>query len=341
MRRSKPVRHSARAATLAALCALAACGIDQGGARVEPGTALRTTLVHGPITGFGSVLVNGLRLETTGVSVWIDGAPGSVADLRAGQMIRAVATPDADGLRAIVIEQDENVIGPVAALDAATGSFSVLGQVVTTDAATRFDGTGLTALSDLAADDSVRVSGYLKPTGAILATYVGRVPSADPYQVTGAITSVDTASLRFYLGALEVDYSPAGMLDVSDGVPAVDLVVEVTGSLAGGVLVADRVREVALVPGLFDSAATALTDAEQPIVSAAAASGDLAANFIGFITATNPPGRISLGDVDVLIRTSTMLVGGTAGDLVVGKRVQVEGDISIPGQIEADRIRVF
>lgn len=339
--RGRFVRRGVCSATLAAICVLAACGIDQGGVRVEPTTTLRTTLVHGPITGFGSVLVNGLRLETSGVSVRVDGAPAAVADLRVGQMIRAVAAPDAGGFRALLIEQDENVIGPVAALDVATASFSVLGQIVTTDAGTRFDGSGLTALADLLVNDSVRVSGYTTPTGAILATYVGRATSTDPYQITGAITGVDTAALRFDLGELEVDYSQTAMLDVAGGVPQTDLVVEVTGSLVGGVLLADSVRELALVPGLFDSAATALTPAEQPIVTAAAADGDLAANFIGFITAANPPGRISLGDVDVLIRASTVLVGGTAGDLVVGTRVQIEGNISNLGQIEADRIRVF
>jgi len=342
--RRGPQRTATLCAT-AALCALAACGIDQGGVRVEPATVTRTTLVQGPITGFGSVLVNGLRLETTGTTVRVDGAPGAVADLRVGQMIRAVAAPENGGLRAIVIEQNANVVGPAADLDLVAGTLSVLGQQVATDSGTTFDVQGLTALADLAAGDVVRVSGLAMPTGAILATYIGRADPGEAYQITGAITAADAATLRFDIGALEVDYSQAGILDVAGGMPATGLVVEVTGTaFAGGVLVADAVRGLALVPGRFDSAATALTDVERPIVNAAYdafADEALAANFIGFITAVNPPGRITLGDVDVLIRAGTTVVGGAAADLVVGARVQIEGDVSTLGQIEAVRIRIF
>lgn len=327
-------------AVLAAAVALGSCGIDQGGMQAPPPPT--TMVVSGPITGFGSILVNGLTLDTQGADVRVDGNPGSVADLREGQIIRAVAVREGTGTRALVVEYEENVVGPVATIDAPNGTLSVLGQPIATDASTRFDGIGPAGLADLAPGDAVAVSGFQMPSGSILATYIARVGASVPYQVTAAITDLDAPALTLELGGLTVDYSQAAVLQVSNGMPAIGLVVEVRGSVApGNVLVADEVRGVPSIPGLFDSTATQLSSVEQPVVGAAGASTDLAANFIGFITAANLPGRVSLVDVDVLIDTGTVVVGGTANELGIGVRVQVEGEISTLGQIKADRITIL
>jgi hypothetical protein len=333
-----PIRH---AITAAMLCVAGACGIDQGGARIQPAAPSPTTIVvSGPITGFGSVHLNGLVLDTVGATVRIDGAPAVETNLHEGQMIRAIAERTGAALRALVIEQQENVIGPIDQIDATNGTMIVLGQRVRADDATRYDLPQVAGLVDLNAGDRVAISGFSLSGGEILATHIGGADPTAPYQLAGSIASADSLALRFDLGGLTVDYSQSGVFDVATGIPQVGAVVEVRGAtLANGVLVADEVRTLSRLPGLFNAAATALSPAEAPLVSAPSAA--LEANFVGIVSDANLPGRVSLGGVDVLLDSTTQIVGGSATDLAVGRRLQVEGTISVLGQIRATRIQLL
>ena len=81
---SLPGRGAVLLATL-----LAACGIDQGGIE-RPPEAPQLTVISGPITGFGSVHVNGLVLDASTAQIRIDGAPAiefSVTDTGVGMTV--------------------------------------------------------------------------------------------------------------------------------------------------------------------------------------------------------------------------------------------------------------
>jgi hypothetical protein len=332
-----------RSASLAVL--LAGCGIDQGGVQGPgfPGgtTAARTLVVSGPITGFGSVLVNDLRLDTSTAQILIDGDFATEADLAIGQVIRAVAIADDRGVRAVSIEHEENIAGPIDRLDAVAGTLTVLGQTVIIDADTRFE-SSLTGDADLMPSDGVVVSGLTLPSGDLHATFVRRATPGDAFQITASITSVDVPSLTFTVGSLAIDYSQAILLQLLTGVPELGLIVEVKGTtIDNGVLVANEVRVRSSLPGLFTAAATSLTAFEQPLVSASSSSNQVDANFIGYITSQGTGGRISLADIDVLIGDGTTIVGGAVDDLSVGTKVQVEGGVSGVGQIQATRIKVL
>lgn len=328
---------------LVTLGALAACGIDQGGTHVQSqGATNRTIVVSGPITGFGSVHVNGLTLDASAAAIRIDGGPAAEADLREGQVIRAIAEQQAKGLRAIVIEHEENLVGPIEQIDLTNGGLTVLGHVVRIDQATRFDFAQISGPAGLAIGDAVIVSGFALPADEVLATYIAAAAPNQAFQITSSVTAADIPGLTFDLGDLTVDYSQAAILQLANGVPELGAIVEVKGATAaGGILIADEVRALTLLPGLFDAAATSFTATEQSILGPASTNADLAANFIGFVTDTNLPGRISLGNVDVLLDGAVIIVGGTAKDLTAGTRIQVEGDILNLGQIMADRITIF
>ena len=325
------------------VAALTACGIDQGGIRTQPRPSspppARTTLVSGPITGFGSVLVNDLTLETSQAQIIVDGRAASEGDLREGQIIRAIASNTGGVLRALLIEHEESLIGPITAIASGTGELTVLGQTISTDASTRFDAGG--ALGDFGLDEVIVVSGFKRPSGAIAATFIGRAAPGQAFQITASIVDVDVANLSFGLGALTVDYSEVVMLDVQGGVPETDAIVEVKGTqVAGDILIADSVRGLDFQPGALDARATELTDSEAPFAGADAATA-LDANFMGFVSVVDLPGRILLDDIEVAIGGDTVFVGGTVDDLDVGLRVQVEGEIPSSGSITARRITLF
>lgn len=85
-------------AALIAGTLLGGCGIDQRGAQFPSGPsstgAQGAVLVSGPITGFGSIFVNDLRLETDGAQIVIDSQFATKSDPDIGLVIRAVVVED-------------------------------------------------------------------------------------------------------------------------------------------------------------------------------------------------------------------------------------------------------
>ena len=323
--------------------ALGACGIDQGGARapaVQPPASSQnqTVLVTGPITGFGSVIVNGLTLDTSQAQMVVAGAPAVEAGLAVGQIVRAVATRTGGTLRAVRIEQQPNVVGPIASIDAAAGALTVLGQPIELDAGTVI---GLPqALSDQSVGTVVSVSGFVQADGSVRATHVGGVPAGTPFSVTAPVSALDLANLRFGLGDLTIDYSQPSLLDLPAGMPVLDQLVEVRGTnVAGDVLVADAVRIIDNLPGFYGDAATALTAGESAALAGAGANAGantvVDANLVGLISTSNQASLFSLGDVGVVLTSATVITAGTAADLHPGARVQVEGEVTPAGIIAA------
>ena len=343
---SRSLQHGVVRRGIAPLAALllGACGIDQGGIDRPPDLP-QLTVISGPITGFGSVHVNGLVLDPSDAQILIDGSPRAESDLRQGQVVRAIAMVESTRSRALSIEYQQSLVGPIGTLDSATGTLTVLGQSVLTNSSTRFDGAKLGRFDDLELAEPIVVSGIPTPSGTTLATYIGRAAPSDPFKITASITDVDVAALTFDLGGLGVDYSDVVLMQSPTGMPELGAVVEVTGfELVGTTLKAEQVRTLPLLPGLFDADATALTSTERPLVDVslapAATSSELAANFVGFIT-SEIPGTISLLDVDVSIGRTTIVVGGTVTDLRMGQLIRVEGRIMGIGQIVADRITIL
>ena len=324
------------------------CGIDQGG---YDGPSARTSgpetvIVSGPIDAFGSVHVNGLVLDTSRTQVRIDGSAAGEADLRLGQMVRAVAQVDGTTVSALSIDYEENVVGPVANVDAAASEFTVLGQRVQVTGTTRFDGPQFDGIGDLGVGQRVAVSGITLSRNAVLATYVARVAADEPFEITAVVTALEPAPLTFELGGLTIDDSRAAVVELPGGQPSANTVVEVTGSvLDNGVLVADYVRALPLLPGTFTAAATALTTAELPVAFAPTtatgsppAAQPAAARFVGVITARGA-NTLVFGDLEVSLTRATR-VDGDASDLVAGARVMVVGRISTMGHIEATHVEI-
>ena len=125
------------------------------------------TGVIGTIRGFGSIVVNDLRVSfPAGVRVAIDGAPAISHDLRLGQVVHVLARKRRGLLatRAIVVRSE--VVGPIDV--AGPRSLVVLGQHVDLD-------DGLPAL-DHQRGDIVAVSGLRRPDGTVVASLVEMRP---------------------------------------------------------------------------------------------------------------------------------------------------------------------
>ncbi|HET9580347.1 MAG TPA: DUF5666 domain-containing protein [Usitatibacter sp.] len=303
------------AATAAAMLA-AACGGGAGPIMAGIGSGGTGGIASGPINGFGSVIVNGVRFDDTGARVTIDGVPDRpVSDLRLGMVVEVHGGIDAGGKtgRAEEIVASLAALGPVDATSAASGTLTVLGQRVRRDAATVFD--GFTTLDALAPGDLVAVSGLHDADGAIVATRIERRPaaSATAYQAEGMVSGLTSTTFR--LESLTVDFSRAQLT----GFPA--------SGLANGQLVS--VRSTALpAGGRLDAAGVRLAGVSAP--------AGTFVEYVGYVSGFRSLSSFGVGALRV-DATSAQFVGGAPSGLADGVRVEVEGRI-VDGTVVASEI---
>jgi hypothetical protein len=302
---------------LAAALLVVSCGGGGGGGGGgftggdDPGTAT------GTITGFGSIMVNGVEWDTGGATITVDDAAGTEGDLRAGQIVTIEGMRDADGVtaEADTVEVDNILEGPILLVDAAAGLVVVLEQVVIASADTSYDDSvpagadGRPSLEDLQTGDVIEVSGYRDAQDAVRATRIGiRSGGGATFEVTGPVDSVMATS--FEIGALVVDLN---------GLPAPTSgdIVEVEGTLNVDILEATRI-DTGL--GSPDGAAGDLLDVE------------------GFVTAFTSATDFSVGKYEVVTDGDTDFVGGTSGSVALNVKVEVQGELQAGGSILADTV---
>jgi hypothetical protein len=169
------------------------------------------TFAMGPISGYGSILVNGVRYDISqlgAVPLDDDGKPRDATTLQLGTVVRVEAGPidrSVSPPRAVAnaVAVTSEVVGPVeSAVDDATGRrLQVAGQTVRIQ-------SGMTVLDDrLAAGgplpgDWVEVYGTIDSAGAPARVVATRVEphGASGARVRGTVTELGTTSLRIGSG---------------------------------------------------------------------------------------------------------------------------------------------
>ena len=205
--RRRPARRWAR--TLWFALALVGCGgVDSGGTGAS--------YASGPITGFGSVIVNGVRFDDTRAAVTDDnGTPRSRNDLRLGMTtaIRGSAiTPDAAGAAvstATSIAFGSEILGRVDSIDVPGNRLVVLGQGVDVKAATVFDDISLTGgLAALRVGDVAEVYALFDAsTGRYLATRLERKGVVAAFRLRGLVSNLDAVAKAFNIGSERISYA--------------------------------------------------------------------------------------------------------------------------------------
>ena len=196
-------KNALYAAMLSALIGLTGCSDGSSTSGSE------TANVTGRITGFGSVYVNGVRYDTNGADITVDGVSSLETDLAVGMLVTIDGTSNGSNGSATSITFNDLVEG-VVTQTVAGGGLVVMGYTISTDAHTNLD--GLTDIANLAVGDVVEISGYPDGAGGILATYIeqkGAYVSGNEIEVKGVVTNLDTTGMTFDIGTMTVDYSSA------------------------------------------------------------------------------------------------------------------------------------
>jgi len=309
----------AAAAASSASALLAACG---GGGSDEPEapTATASSYTDGVITGFGSVIVGGVRFDDSkAVLTTEEGAAlaagalrlGMTVDIDSGRVDRTAASA-----LALRIRLNSELLGPVGAVDAVAGTVVVLGQTVLVTTSTVFDDTLAGGLAALTAGRIVEVYGIPDPANArIVATRIEAEDAAPAYKLSGRIASLDTTARTFAINGQVVNYA---------GVPTA----QVPPGLADGQAV--RVRlQTAPVGGQW--VATALRGGRRWPESI------VEAKLEGVITAFASTSSFSVNGLPVNASAATF-PDGTTG-LALGARVEVSGSI-VAGVMQATTVEI-
>jgi hypothetical protein len=212
--------HRLLASALLGGCVLALTACGGGGDTVASTTqtAASTQISDGVVSGFGSVYVNGVKLDDSSAASLSYAADGTTLAqaLRLGQQVRVEHNASGKASRVLV---DAAVIGSVSSVNATEGSLVVAAQTVkvNTDSAagplTVFAG-GYTALADVLATDLVEVHGtpvYNSTTTRydIQATRIEKRTAVADVRVTGKLSALDTTAKTFSLNGLTVSYGTA------------------------------------------------------------------------------------------------------------------------------------
>lgn len=258
---------------LGPLAKLAACtlmlgvfaGCDAGGTSVADGGIRGTGSSVGPVSGFGSVFVNGVEFFTDGIlnrKVESNDGIKSEGDLHKGMILRIDGKWEKNGTgHAKSMEYDDSLRGTVSDLTPSPTekelTFKIHGQTVFADSQTVFKGKSFTTLAN---GDFVRVSAWRQANDQYRASYVGVLPASYatdlanscsrqngndcyPIEVEGPVDEKSLTNTQFEMNGLVINFSKA---DFAGGLSPESLkqgaYYEVEGSLDGGVLQAGRIQ---------------------------------------------------------------------------------------------------
>lgn len=319
---SRHLHHMARDAatfgrTLLMSLFLVACGggVESGGT----GGNTSASYVSGPITGFGSVIVGGVRFDDTTATVAdAEGDTRSRDDLKLGMTITVRGTPiasDSSGAATSIVVGSA-IVGPVSAIDSGAATLTVLGQPVDVLTTTVFDERLGGALAALSIGDAVEVYALLDTaTQRYRATRIERKTVALVYQLRGMVTNLNTGARTFTVGSENISYAALSGNDVPAGLANGSIVRVVLRVIpVAGVREALRLRLGVNAPHDFDEV-----------------------RIEGLISAFTSSAAFSVDGVPVDAAQASF-PDGTAG-LAVGVRVALQGIVN-NGVLNVSRVQI-
>ncbi len=274
----------------------------------------------GDISAFGSIVINGVEIATSGASILMDGAAAAETDLEIGMTVLVQGAANESG---VVASADQvvfinNLQGPVTSVDTDNLTISALGQTIHYDASTIFDGI---EAGDLKSGNVIEVSGVQGVGGAVSATYIRYVTEAyadgNAIEVMGLVSGLNAGGKEFIIGSLTIDYSGAQFTGLNSDELADGITVLVSGNSAvsGNILSATQISSENISPQLPDGASI---------------------NVKGLIQTSGAAG-FTVSGWQAVTDSSTAYVQGDASTLTVGTLIEMIGTAS-GGTITASRI---
>lgn len=317
-----PVNRHGLGAALVALALLAGCG-GGGGADSTDSNASAATYALGPITGYGSIVVNGVHYDERAARVFDDdGSASSAAALKLGMVVEIQGgAVDRSTSRATAgtVRFGSELKGPVSAVDTAGGLITLLDQTVLVSSTTVWDSSlagGLAKVAELLASGPVLLEVHAQfdsASGQYLATRIELETSLSSYKLRGTVAGLDSTAKTFRIGNALINYG---------GIASANL----PSNLADGLKL--RVR-LATAPVNGQWVATTLSTGVRKVEDSSHA------HLRGTIATVVSPTSFTVDGITV-DATNASWPDGTSG-LVAGARVEVEGAL-VSGVLVATKV---
>jgi hypothetical protein len=319
-------------AVIAGIVAVVACG--GGGSVGSGGTGITIGTAQGTVSGFGSIFLDGERFDDQNVEA-VDEDPSGrdvAAEVDLGHRVELQFDT---GNVVSALRLDGALLGTVSSIDAAQGTFVVLGQTVRVNTnadqgpLTQFGG-GYTGLADVKANDSVDVHGIVVGS-AIQATRVQKLATLPFLKVTGTVSGLDAGT--FKLGTLTVTTGGAIILPAGAALANGQVVKALAPAtaLSGSTLAASLVRVRQLPP-----------NGNMALVSGAISALDTTAHTflvgtqkVGYAGASIEPAGTTLANGQYVKVSGTLGTDGTlaAAQIVVRDSRDREVEVELHGNI--------
>jgi hypothetical protein len=277
---------------------------------------------QGAISGFGSVIVNGVRIDDSAARITVDDVDVAETTLRLGMVVGIDGVQDDAGHgRADSVVSNSWVEGPVASIAVGAGQLTVLGVAITVNAGTVFDG-GITGLAGLVVGDHVEVHGLPDQAGGIRATRIEK-NAATRVRLVGTVKASSANTIQ--VNGITVQTGNAALIGVGKGI-AVGDVVRIKGSLvndataaatAATTIAASEVREVSLVSTLPDNRKLNLEGIVTKFTSAS--DFEVGGQRVQAAAGARPDGTVTLG-------AQVEIEGASSGGTVIATKISVEDE---------------
>lgn len=313
--KSKPLRQAAALLSAAALALVAACG---GGGDAGSADSIATSYSQGAISGFGSVIVNGVRWDDSNAAITDDdGNKRSSADLKLGMVVQVDGGKVDHGAgtgRALAIHYGSEMLGPIGAVDTTASTVTVLGQTVAVTTSTVFDASIVGGLAGLTAGAVIEVHGLFDAaTSTTVATRIELKTGVTEYRLRGVVSGLDSIAKTFSIGSQLINY--AAVTDVPAALAnGLQVKVRLQTTQAGGAWLATKLRTI--VRQVFDRPE---------------------AEVEGVITVWTSARDFEINGLKVDASGATFPDGETA--IVLGARVEVEGAV-VAGVLVATKVHL-
>jgi hypothetical protein len=313
-------------ASLLAGALIAACG-GGGSSGSVVSTSESQIAGTGTVTGFGSVIIDGVKYDDSLTSVRVlddDSSPrdASLNAIRLGMRVD-MRTDNLGRLSGLGISPE--LKGPIGSINTGAKTMVVLGQTVqiATEGSNTTVFEGVSGLAALEAGMIVEVHGTRDAAGQIVATRIERksLDDAANLRLTGTINALDTNAKRFSVGSLVVDYASVPVLKLLPNAAALEngkrVAVWSSSEVIAGVLSAQAVS-------VRGAAAGATTDRIR---------------LSGLSSTPDTSARSFLVNGIRVSYASASFKDGSSSDLGSTKPVRIRGTLGSDGTVNASEIK--
>jgi hypothetical protein len=305
--------------------ALCACGGGGGGGG---GGSTASVASVGTVSGFGSVIVNGVEFDTTGAVIRVDDNPNAAAgDLRVGMVAKVEGQVEANGVKgkATAVVVQDTLEGPVTSVaGVGLGKLEALDQTVLLDDLTVFE--GVTA-GTLTVGNVIEVNGFVDAVGNVHARRIElKAASFDAFaekeiELKGVVADPVTAT-TFALGGLTVNFQGA----------TVDPAIAAAGGIKKGLFVEVKSAQPQDANNVLAAASVQLEDRK------IAGAPGVRADIEGVVTRFASAADFDVNGQPVTADANSVLENGALTDLAVGAKVQVEGTLDATQVLVAKKV---